>query len=1083
MHPPKKIMLVQQNESLKHNNHSQLELRRLYNFNRKKKIPNLFLMQQIIKKAKNLNDSKKLNISNLFGRINEQGEIDINILTMNVHGFGNNKICINERSYISDVVVIQETMCPNQKAVLKHIENKKLQVFHVPGRRLGSKGRYSGGLAFLVNPKINCEFESITSNIAILNINKVAILNIYMPYYKSELSDNSNEYELTIKIIEGLIIKLKHKQKEIILCGDFNTDFIKHSSYSKSLIEMANRTDICPIDVMQPQTTDYTYMKKYRSEIITSWIDHVFILKSCTHRMKYIKILANLNNNVSDHLPITMIYQLNINGEHKTIINDENLKIKEINWQDPLLREYYYDLVEKNSAHITSKYERFINCDDEEEKSIRSAELFNEISSTLISANKKTYEYNEILKQKDKKSSKSNHKQRKNWWNEQLNELHKFKCFKYILYRDSKPQPWDPRLRPAYVKAKNEFNNFKKFVEKENSNIKFKRLNELFKSDINGFWREVKKMQQIKQMINVPLKDIRVQYNQLFNTSNQPDEQRDEYEENKLKNLISNFKESKSCRDKINIQTQTVSEIIQNLKNGKAVGFSGVSNEMLKYGKTNGINLALTHLMEWMINEAIMPKLFNISILKPLIKDITKDSNNLNNLRPLSISDLYTNIFEKLILFEIRRDHPDHEKQFGFKANSSCSHATFILSETLKYCKKLNKTTYVISIDASKAFDKVSRTKLWITMFELKIRSALIIALMVYYSNYYIIVNNDRNYAAPFITTYGVKQGGCISPDLYKIYSEIIAIQISNLKLGITYGQMNIDILMYADDIILMASTIQDAQKMLDEVTKFGETHQIKFNPTKTNLLIYSSKKVDKSIDLLLCNQKIIRTSTVKYLGTELADNYSNKQHIQKRKAAVFSSLGNLISTGVINEQMNVYVKMSLFKTYLKPLLYYGIELIDLNVGEMVEMKRIEGNLLKKVIGMSKCCRSEPVYGALGLETAEENIKHQQYKFIKRAQENMYLNQFIKHSLDLKNNYGLLGKITKNLSLENQTDLEAINIAMEKDMINIKAANIDRFLFNPEVLKIREILQIKNSFLRRSKLNSLLYFSSYKQGA
>ena len=352
-----------------------------------------------------------------------------------------------------------------------------------------------------------------------------------------------------------------------------------------------------------------------------------------------------------------------------------------------------------------------------------------------------------------------------------------------------------------------------------------------------------------------------------------------------------------------------------------------------------------------------------------------------------------------------------------------------------------------------------------------------------YYSSFCIIVNNERNFAAPFITTYGVKQGGCISPDLYKLYSEIIAIKISNLKLGVKYGNMNIDILMYADDIILTASYAQDAQTMLNEVSKFGETHQIKFNPTKTSLLIYGAKKVDELVKLFLCNQTIVRATTVKYLGSELADNYSNKQHIQKRKIAVFSSLGNLISSGIINEQMDVFIKMSLFKTYLKPLLYYGIELLDINGSEKSELKRIEGNLIKKVIGMSKCCRSEPIYGALGLETSEESIKLQQYKFLKRAQESPYLNEFIKQSLAIENFNGLLGKISKNIEPEKEISHENINRAVDADIINLKLANRDRFLFNPEVIEIRKILQIKNSYLRRSKLNNALYFSLYKGGA
>lgn len=40
----------------------------------------------------------------------------------------------------------------------------------------------------------------------------------------------------------------------------------------------------------------------------------------------------------------------------------------------------------------------------------------------------------------------------------------------------------------------------------------------------------------------------------------------------------------------------------------------------------------------------------------------------------------------------------------------------------------------------------------------------------------------------PFLTTYGVKQGGCMSPDLYKWYEEMIAITITKLYAGVANG-------------------------------------------------------------------------------------------------------------------------------------------------------------------------------------------------------------------------------------------------------------------------------------------------------
>lgn len=79
---------------------------------------------------------------------------------------------------------------------------------------------------------------------------------------------------------------------------------------------------------------------------------------------------------------------------------------------------------------------------------------------------------------------------------------------------------------------------------------------------LNGFWREVKKMQQIKQMINVPLKDIRIQYDQLFNNSNYPDDQRDKIEEEKLNKLIETFETNRTQSDRIQVTENTVRNVI-----------------------------------------------------------------------------------------------------------------------------------------------------------------------------------------------------------------------------------------------------------------------------------------------------------------------------------------------------------------------------------------------------------------------------------------------------------------------------------------------------------------------------------------
>ena len=71
----------------------------------------------------------------------------------------------------------------------------------------------------------------------------------------------------------------------------------------------------------------------------------------------------------------------------------------------------------------------------------------------------------------------------------------------------------------------------------------------------------------------------------------------------------------------------------------------------------------------------------NISIIKPILKDQNKKTNDLNNIRPISISNTLSQILEKLIPISSPKLHTTHKTQFGFKSNTSCNHALFSLKE------------------------------------------------------------------------------------------------------------------------------------------------------------------------------------------------------------------------------------------------------------------------------------------------------------------------------------------------------------------------------------------------------------------
>lgn len=64
-----------------------------------------------------------------------------------------------------------------------------------------------------------------------------------MPYFNGNCTTNTLEYEIMIKTLSCEVIKQLNLSNEIVICGDFNTDFA-----TTLLTKMINETNLIPSD-------------------------------------------------------------------------------------------------------------------------------------------------------------------------------------------------------------------------------------------------------------------------------------------------------------------------------------------------------------------------------------------------------------------------------------------------------------------------------------------------------------------------------------------------------------------------------------------------------------------------------------------------------------------------------------------------------------------------------------------------------------------------------------------------------------------------------------------------------------------
>ena len=72
-----------------------------------------------------------------------------------------------------------------------------------------------------------------------------------------------------------------------------------------------------------------------------------------------------------------------------------------------------------------------------------------------------------------------------------------------------------------------------------------------------------------------------------------------------------------------------------------------------------------------------------------------------------------------------------------------------------------------------------------------------------------------------FNVSRGVKQGCLIYPTLFALYINDLATEIKSLNKGIDVDYINVSILLYADDIVLLSPNESNLQCMLDHVNEW----------------------------------------------------------------------------------------------------------------------------------------------------------------------------------------------------------------------------------------------------------------------
>lgn len=362
-----------------------------------------------------------------------------------------------------------------------------------------------------------------------------------------------------------------------------------------------------------------------------------------------------------------------------------------------------------------------------------------------------------------------------------------------------------------------------------------------------------------------------------------------------------------------------------------------------------------------MFEFCVLPAKMSKSLIIPLVKSFKKSLSDPNNYRGICLTPVVTKILESIILIKCSNIKDSFSSQYGFKNKSSTLHAEYVINETIKSYNSKGSTVYICSLDAEKAFDSCN----WSSLFnkltsDTHLPSSAINIIYKLYINGTASVSYLDQISSEFKLTQGVHQGSILSPYLYNIYTNQLLLKIESLNVGTTIGGEGTSITAYADDIILMSSTLSGLQKLIDTCVEYGKSHSIKFNYKKTEFII-SGKSHLTNHQIKIDSNIIYPKSSLVHLGFhwKLSRNRCvdlQSSHSSHRIQEAWASVNALISSGIRFCHPNTI--KSIFLSQVIPNLTYGLELCKLSDSFISSLERHANMMIKCLFNVSKFSRN-----------------------------------------------------------------------------------------------------------------------------
>ncbi|KAK3570217.1 hypothetical protein QTP86_016528 [Hemibagrus guttatus] len=284
-------------------------------------------------------------------------------------------------------------------------------------------------------------------------------------------------------------------------------------------------------------------------------------------------------------------------------------------------------------------------------------------------------------------------------------------------------------------------------------------------------------------------------------------------------------------------------------------------------------------------------------------------------------------------------------------------------------------------VDLEKAFDRVPRGILWEVLWEYGVRGPLLRAVRYLYNRSRSLVRIASCKSDLFPVHVGLRQGCPLSPVLFIVFMDRISRRSQGLE-GVRFGDHRISSLIFADDVVLLASSGLDLQHALGRFAAECEAAGMRVSTSKSEAMVLDQKKV--ACTLQVGGEVLPQVEEFKYLGVLFTSEGRMDREIDRRIGAAAAVMRSMYRSVVVKKQLSRKAKLSIYQSIYAPTLTYGHELWVMNERVRSRIQAAEMSFLRRVAGRSlrDRVRSSVTREELGVELLLLHIERGQLRWL-----------------------------------------------------------------------------------------------------